>query len=54
MKLGTVAYNNEIYNLDYMTAEEVKEILDKIEFDKKKTIVELKNMDLVKKSIDKK
>ena len=35
MKLGTVVYNNKIYNLDYMTAEEMMELLNKIETEKK-------------------
>lgn len=51
MKLGTIVYNNEIYNLDYMTADEVKEILGKLELDKKENINELKKIDLVKNEI---
>ena len=35
MKLGTVVYDNKIYNLDYMTAEEMTQLLNKIEEDKK-------------------
>lgn len=31
MKLGTVVYENKIYNLDYMSIEEMKELLEKIE-----------------------
>ena len=34
MKLGTVVYENQIYNLDYMTLEELKELLTKIEISK--------------------
>ena len=30
MKLGTVVYANKIYNLDYMSIEEMKELLQKI------------------------
>lgn len=44
MKLGTVVYDNKIYNLDYMTAEEMKQLLKKIEDDKKATITEAKNI----------
>lgn len=42
MKLGTVVYDSKIYNLDYMTTEEMKELLNKIENDKKATIAEAK------------
>lgn len=31
MKLGTVVYENKIYNLDYMSIEEMKVLLEKIE-----------------------
>ena len=31
MKLGTVVYDSKIYNLDYMTTEEMKQLLQKIE-----------------------
>jgi hypothetical protein len=34
MKLGTVVYENKIYNLDYMTVDEMKNLLEKIEKDK--------------------
>ena len=34
MSLGTVSYNNEIYNLDYMTEEELENLLKIIENDK--------------------
>ncbi|MBQ7410546.1 MAG: hypothetical protein IJW20_04095 [Clostridia bacterium] len=44
MKLGTVVYENKIYNLDYMTTEEMKQLLTKIESDKKATITEAKNI----------
>ena len=36
MSLGTVSYNNEIYNLDYMTEEELENLLKIIENDKAK------------------
>lgn len=42
MKLGTVVYDGKIYNLDYMTTEEMKNLLSKIESDKKATIAEAK------------
>ena len=38
MKLGTVVYENKIYNLDYMTSEEVETLLKKVENDKAKHI----------------
>lgn len=44
MKLGTVVYGNKIYNLDYMTAEEMKELLSIIENDKKTNINEAKKI----------
>lgn len=44
MKLGTVVYENKIYNLDYMTTEEMKQLLTKIESDKKTTITEAKKI----------
>lgn len=44
MKLGTIVYDNEIYNLDYMTAEEVKKVFDTVENDKLKNIVEGKKL----------
>lgn len=47
MKLGTIVYNNEIYNLDYMTAEEVREILDKVEKDKRMNMAKGKNLDRI-------
>lgn len=34
MKLGTVVYQNKIYNLDYMTTEEMEKLLKKIESNK--------------------
>lgn len=42
MSLGTVAYNNKIYNLDYMTVEEIQNLLEIIEKDKLKTRREIK------------
>ena len=31
MKLGTIVYDNKIYNLDYMSTEEMKKLLQEIE-----------------------
>lgn len=36
MKLGTVVYNGKMYNLDYMTMQEMQDLLDKIEKEKVK------------------
>lgn len=44
MKLGTVVYNNKIYNLDYMTSEELKELLKLIEENKKLGLNEAKSI----------
>ena len=43
MKFGTIAYDGEIYNLDYMSSEEVKNLLDKVEAEKNKDFCEQKN-----------
>lgn len=42
MSLGTVAYNKKIYNLDYMTEEELENLLDNIEKDRLKLKKEIK------------
>lgn len=44
MKLGTVVYEGKIYNLDYMTAEEMKELLKNIETKKRTSFREAKQM----------
>ncbi len=44
MKLGTIVYNNQIYNLDYMTLDELKELLTKIEMNKNETLKEAKRV----------
>ncbi len=44
MKLGTVVYNNKIYNLDYMTADEMIELLKIISKDKKEKFSEAKEI----------
>ena len=36
MKLGTVVYDNKIYNLDYMSSEDMQGLLQKIENSKDK------------------
>lgn len=38
MKMGTVVYDNKIYNLDYMTSVEIEELLKKIEAEKSKNL----------------
>jgi len=38
MKLGTVVYENKIYNLDYMTIEELENLLKLIEENKTKQV----------------
>lgn len=38
MELGTIVYDNEIYNLDYMNSEEIKKMLDVVEEEKRKHI----------------
>lgn len=44
MSLGTVSYKNEIYNLDYMTEEELESLLKIIENDKAKIRREIKKV----------
>lgn len=44
MKLGTVVYENKIYNLDYMTIEEMKDLLNLIEQDKTASFKEAKKL----------
>ena len=44
MKLGTLAYEEKIYNLDYMNSKEIEELLKKIVNDKKNTIEEGKKI----------
>lgn len=48
MKLGTVVYNNKIYNLDYMSAEEMKNLKQQIEQEQKSSFKEAK--DILKKT----
>lgn len=44
MKLGTVVYDEKIYNLDYMTAEETQNLLKKIEEEKRKNFIQGKKI----------
>lgn len=44
MKLGTVVYDGKIYNLDYMTSEEVEVLLKKVEEEKRKNFAQGKKM----------
>ncbi|MCI8276494.1 MAG: hypothetical protein HFJ46_00925 [Clostridia bacterium] len=44
MKLGTVVYKNKIYNLDYMTTEDMEKLLNTIEENKEKEIKQAKEM----------
>jgi hypothetical protein len=44
MNLGTVVYKGKIYNLDYMKTEELKELLNKIEEEKKQSFQDVKKM----------
>lgn len=44
MKLGTVVYDNKIYNLDYMTADELNQLMKKIEIEKTNSFEEAKKM----------
>jgi len=43
MKLGTVVYESKIYNLDYMTTDEMLQLLKRIEDSKKENLSEAKN-----------
>ena len=42
MELGTVVFENKIYNLDHMELDEIKSLLKKIEDSKKKEVEETK------------
>ena len=44
MKLGTVVYDGKIYNLDYMTSEEVETLLKKVEAEKAKDFAQGKKL----------
>ena len=44
MKLGTVVYNEKIYNLDYMSTEEMKNLLKIIEKEKNDCFADAKKI----------
>lgn len=44
MKLGTVVYEGKMYNLDYMSLQEMQELLNKIEENKKQNFSQGKNI----------
>jgi len=44
MKFGTVEYHNKIYNLDYMSIDEMKKLLETIENEKKDDFGEAKKI----------
>lgn len=44
MKLGTVVYDNKIYNLDYMTVDELSKLLKKIEETKESVLKQAKEI----------
>lgn len=44
MKLGTIAYKNKIYNLDYMNVDELKVLLKQIETEKKDSFNNVKTL----------
>ena len=44
MNLGTVVYSNKIYNLDYMTIEEMELLLKEIENVKKEEFLQAKKL----------
>ncbi len=44
MKLGTIAFNKKVYNLDYMSQEEMEELQQLTEKEKTKAKKEIKKM----------
>ena len=44
IKLGTIAYKNKIYNLDYMNTDELRTLLRQIETEKKESFNSVKEM----------
>ena len=44
MKLGTVVYEGKMYNLDYMSLQELQDLLTKIEENKKQDFSQGKNI----------
>lgn len=44
MGLGTIAFNKEVFNLNFMTTEELESLLEHIEKEKLKTRKEIKKI----------
>lgn len=44
MSLGTIAFNKEVFNLDYMTSEELESLLGYVEKEKIRVRKELKKI----------
>lgn len=44
MGLGTIAFNKEVFNLNFMTSEELENLLEHIEKEKLKTRKEIKKI----------
>lgn len=44
MNLGTIAFNKEVFNLDFMTSEELESLLEHVEKEKLKTRKEIKKL----------
>lgn len=44
MSLGTIAFDGEVFNLDYMSAEELESLLEHVEREKLKTKKEIKKI----------
>lgn len=44
MSLGTIAFNKEVFNLDFMTSEELESLLDHIEKEKLKVRKDIKKI----------
>ena len=45
MSLGTIAFEGEVFNLDYMTSEELEPLLDHVEKEKLKTKQDIKKIE---------
>ena len=44
MELGTIVFENKIYNLDHMELDEIKALLKRLDESKKKELDETKDM----------
>jgi len=44
MNLGTIAFNDEVFNLDHMTSEELESLLEHVEKEKLKIRKEVKKI----------